>query len=307
MPRGLADFDLNLLKTFHAVAQTGSVSAAARRLAREQPSVSAALKRLEDHFGVPLCVRSSRGIALTPAGQAVFDCCADVEHMVGRMAAEVGRLKGDADAKLPFQLISDVMSPALDRALVAFHRAHPRVEIKIEIAPWRKVLRAVRDESAVLGVACDSDPAEDLSYVPLIYEAQQLYCGAAHPLFGAAPMRPERLREEAFVATGEDEPEPLTRFRLAHGLGRISCGSAETLREARKLIKMGFGIGFLPTVVAEASDEALWPLLPVEILPRYPVYVVTSLVGRHPPKVRALLAAFLAELKVQERTPELSL
>lgn len=298
MARSLADFDMNLLRTFRVVARTGSVSAAARVLCREQPSVSAALKRLEDHFGVALCTRSSRGIVLTEAGHAVLNRCLDVDQALDQLAEDIGKLKGEAI--LTFQMISDVISPLFDRALVTFHRACPNVEVKIEIAPWRQVLQSVRDSRVILGVACDSRLSEELSYRPLIYESQQLYCGSAHPLFGKAPMNPEMLIDERFVSTGEDEPDQLLQFRRTYGLGRRSCGTAETLHEARKLIGMGFGLGFLPTVVADASDEALWPLLPPDILPRYPLYVVTRRDAKMTTQTQAYLATFLAEIELSE-------
>jgi LysR family transcriptional regulator, transcriptional activator for bauABCD operon len=296
MAGALQNLDWNLLKTFRSVADAGSVSAAARALHREQPSVSAALKRLENHVGFPLCRRSSRGIDLTAAGEAVLQTTRDIERSIEDLAAEIGAVQDAADTTLVLRMISDVMSPSLDRALASFHKAYPCVDVRIEIAPWRAVLQSVRANEAMLGVACDNAPSDDLTYKPLLYEAQQLYCGASHPLFGVPAQAPDRLSDEAFVSTGDDEPEQLLQFRLANGLGRRSCGTAETLHEARKLIKMGFGVGFLPTVVAEASNEALWPLLRPEILPRYPLYVVTHRAAPRTPRARQLLAALLAEI-----------
>jgi LysR family transcriptional regulator, transcriptional activator for bauABCD operon len=296
MAGALHNLDWNLLKTFRSVADAGSVSAAARALNREQPSVSAALKRLENHVGVPLCRRSSRGVDLTAAGAAVLETSRDIERALENLALEVAAVQDAADTTLVLRMVSDVMSPALDRALASFHKAHPRVDVRIDIAPWRAVLQSVRADEAMLGVACDNAPSDDLIYKPLLYEKQQLYCGASHPLFGASAQTPDQLRGEAFVSTGDDEPDDVLQFRLAHGLGRRSCGTAETLHEARKLIKMGFGVGFLPTVVAEASNEALWPLLPDDMLPRYPLYVVTRRALPRTPRAGQLVAALLAEI-----------
>jgi LysR family transcriptional activator of mexEF-oprN operon len=62
------DLDLNLLRVFAVVAETGSVTEAASRLYLTQPAVSAALRRLTRTIGAPLFVRSGRGIALTSRG-----------------------------------------------------------------------------------------------------------------------------------------------------------------------------------------------------------------------------------------------
>jgi LysR family transcriptional activator of mexEF-oprN operon len=70
MPDGYGrDLDLNLLRVFGAVADTGSVTAAADRLYVTQPAVSAALRRLTAAVGAPLFARQGRGLALTARGR----------------------------------------------------------------------------------------------------------------------------------------------------------------------------------------------------------------------------------------------
>jgi LysR family transcriptional activator of mexEF-oprN operon len=63
------DLDLNLLRVFAAVAETGGVTEAAKRLYLTQSAVSAALRRLTTAVGAPLFLRSGRGIALTNRGE----------------------------------------------------------------------------------------------------------------------------------------------------------------------------------------------------------------------------------------------
>ena len=69
----LKNFDLNLLRVFDAIYETGSVSAAARKLAVSQPSVSRELNRLRDHFDDPLFVRSGNGVAPTAKANGMLD------------------------------------------------------------------------------------------------------------------------------------------------------------------------------------------------------------------------------------------
>jgi LysR family transcriptional activator of mexEF-oprN operon len=63
------DLDLNLLRAFAVVAETGGVTEAAKRLYLTQSAVSAALRRLTTAVGAPLFLRSGRGIALTSRGE----------------------------------------------------------------------------------------------------------------------------------------------------------------------------------------------------------------------------------------------
>lgn len=63
------DLDLNLLRVFAVVAESGSVTIAASRLYITQPAVSAALRRLTTAVGAPLFARSGRGLVLTSRGR----------------------------------------------------------------------------------------------------------------------------------------------------------------------------------------------------------------------------------------------
>ncbi|MDT3377811.1 LysR family transcriptional regulator [Labrys portucalensis] len=62
-------FDLDLLQTLVAIAETGSLSAAAPRVHRSQSAVSEQMRKLEQHCGVTLLVRGKLGASLTSAGE----------------------------------------------------------------------------------------------------------------------------------------------------------------------------------------------------------------------------------------------
>lgn len=69
----MADFDWNLIRSFVAVAETGSLSAAARRVALSQPTLGRHVADLEQALGVTLFRRGRRGYALTEAGLALYE------------------------------------------------------------------------------------------------------------------------------------------------------------------------------------------------------------------------------------------
>lgn len=63
----------NQIRIFQSIAREGNISAAARKLEITPPSVSKALKLLEQHIGHPLFVRTTRRIELTEAGQQLLE------------------------------------------------------------------------------------------------------------------------------------------------------------------------------------------------------------------------------------------
>ncbi|MEX1154633.1 LysR family transcriptional regulator, partial [Parvibaculum sp.] len=267
--------DWNLFRIFHEIVRAGGIGAAARRMNRQQPTLSAALKRLEDDLGTQLLRRTAQGVELLPAGRALYELC---ETMIGAVRAaphEVAKAAGLVQGAIHIRMISSVVSPEFDAALAALHRHHPGVGIHIDVCPWREAIEALKSGEAEIGIACDSAPDKRLCYQPLMKEVQQLYCGAGHPLHGLTFTDPAALADRAFVLTGADEPDELTRFRTRYGLGQHAGGVAENLHEARRLIEAGVGLGFLPTGVAALADAALWPLLPEALLPACHIYLVT--------------------------------
>jgi LysR family transcriptional regulator, transcriptional activator for bauABCD operon len=271
------NLDWNLLKLFHEIVRSGGITAASRSVNKQQPSISAGLKRLEDHLGLSLCERTSRGIALNSAGHVVYAACEQIEASVRRLPQETAKAAGTLAGVITVRMITDVISSRFDNATIAFHRNNPGVEIRLDIAPWRTVVAGVKAREVDIGIACDSVPGEDLHYEPLMLEVQQIYCNHSHPLYGRTNCHPRDLVDQPFVRTGRDEPDELEQFRRRFGLGKRIGGSADTLHEVKRLIQLGIGIGFLPTVVAEASGglDELWPLLPIELLPSYQVYLIT--------------------------------
>lgn len=69
----MQDMDWNLIKSFVAVAETGSLSAAARKLSASQPTLGRHVTELEQALGVTLFRRGRRGYQLTEAGSVLFE------------------------------------------------------------------------------------------------------------------------------------------------------------------------------------------------------------------------------------------
>lgn len=274
----LRRLDLNLFKIFHEISRAGSIGGAAKRLNLQQPSVSLALKRLEDSLGVALCLRTSRGVELTPAGQVVAALAEELRDSVKALPGVLATALGEVEGVLTIQTVSGVVSPELDTACAAMSRRHPRVRLRIGVGPQRNVLDTLLRDQAELCIAFDSAPRADLRYEALVREHQQLYCSETHPLFGRHFTDPSQLAPERFVLTGLDEPEEVQRFRLRYRLGERPAGSSDHLDEAMRLISAGVGIGFLPTVLVQgrAAQARFWPLLPRDILPNYLLYLISK-------------------------------
>jgi DNA-binding transcriptional LysR family regulator len=290
--------DWNLFKYFYEIARCGGVGAAARLLNKQQPSVSAALKRLEHQIGTQLCIRTSRGITLTQSGQQLYSFCNGMYSTVQNVQRAKSPVNGDCTGEVTLRVISNLVLPQFNAALSDFHQRYPRIEIKLDVAPWRLVLRSLKGGDVELGIGFDNSPGDDLIYAPMLHEVQQLYCSTHHPLFGRTSRDLERLRDDPFVLAGREETQELTQFRNRHGLGQRVGGIADNLAERMLLIQLGVGIGFLPEAVVKSSATAplLWPLLPHEIAPRCTIYFMSRANCERNASAQLFLEAMLAHM-----------
>lgn len=289
------NLDWNLLKTFLEIVRAGGIGAAARRMNRQQPSVSAALKRLEDQVGVRLCERSKSGVQVTPAGEALMALCEDMFESVRMAPHQIAQAIKQVSGRVRIQIISSIICSEFDEAIASFHARHPNIVIELRVSPWRGVLEALERGEVELGIGYDSQVNPNLSYEPIFVESQQLYCSRLHPLYGRKIGRLDTLRHEGFVLTGADELEGVTRLRMRHGLGANTVGTAEDIHEAYRLIGLNVGIGFLPIGAAEAAVRSgkLWPLLPDELQPAYDIF----LISRAEPSRDTATQLFLDEIR----------
>ena len=144
LPAHLLEIDGRMLRTFLAVLEAGSVTAAADRLGVTQSAVSHALERLREVLGDPLFVKSGRGIAATTRAEAlaapVRQLLADLERL-GRP----GRFDPE-DTELVLTLAAndfqrDLLLPALQRRLAGRLKSLRMIVIPSR-APTAQMLRA---------------------------------------------------------------------------------------------------------------------------------------------------------------------
>jgi DNA-binding transcriptional LysR family regulator len=296
--------DWNLVKVFYEIARRGGIGAAARSLNKQQPSISAALKRLESQVGAILCTRTSRGIELTVHGHQLLSACEGMYASVQNMPRAASAARRDISGMVTLRVISNLhLLSKLTSIFEEFHKKYPRIEIKLDVAPWRQVVQSVKKGEVELGIGFEDELDDDYLYVPLIEQVQQIYCGPKHPLFGKDPVLPTMLQAEPFVVT-QDEPTPYTRYRDHYDLGRQIGGLADNLLERMWLIQIGMGIGILPKSIVDASSFAsvLWPLLPDAEAPVCTIYLMAKAQPVRSAPAQLLLDTALDHLR-QSATP----
>ena len=144
---------IDQLKVLLAVVETGSFTAAAKRLNRAVSAISYAIATLEQQLGIELFDREgSRTPALTKAGVAVLAKARVVAVGVDDLRASVRSLLGGVEAEVT--LVVDVMLPSarLVDAVQAFEATFPTVKLRLHVEALSAVAQLVRSGAAMIGV-----------------------------------------------------------------------------------------------------------------------------------------------------------
>jgi len=139
---GLPYVSFNQLRSFHAVALTGSVTAAAKLLHVGQPTVTTQFRQLESTYKVELALRLPTGVRLTPMGQQLFRLTETLFHVqaeaVDLLNGEEGRLHGTLR-------LGSVAPDYVMHVLAGFAAEHPEVKVDLTLNDSTTIAQKIAD------------------------------------------------------------------------------------------------------------------------------------------------------------------
>ncbi|KZN31001.1 hypothetical protein N480_03315 [Pseudoalteromonas luteoviolacea S2607] len=124
----------NQLIMFHTIAKEGSIARAARKLEIASPSVSNALKALENELGLPLFTRTTRRIELTEAGKQLFERTHDTVQQLNGAVEGISELSKDPSGKVRLTTPRFVYQSLLKPIYAEFCMRYPNIELEISIS-----------------------------------------------------------------------------------------------------------------------------------------------------------------------------
>jgi DNA-binding transcriptional LysR family regulator len=254
--------DLKLLQSFREVAVRRSFSAAAEALSFTQPAVSQHIARLERALDAPLLVRDSRGVTLTPAGEALLAHAEEILSGVRRAEAQVRELAG---AERPVVRLGAFQSAAAALTAEAFRTVraeHPGVELRLQACePNPGVERvAAGDLDAALVLGSDLMPAPTAPGVDLRHVFDDVMLVAlpqGHALAHRSTIPLEELRDEPWLlsdvgGTCGDSNIVLNACRAAGFTPRIEF-SSEDYTALQGMAASGMGVALIPSLVTASG------------------------------------------------------
>lgn len=294
MDSDLNRIDWSLIRAFLAVAETGSLSGAARSLAQSQPTLGRQIKLLEEQLGLRLFDRQPRGLVLTPTGESLLDPAKAMRDAFGQLSL---RAAGRDDRMLGTVRItaSEVMARhALPQIIADIREAEP--DIQIELVPTDASENLLFRE-ADIAVRMYRSTQLDVITKQIGEAALGVYAAQSYLDRYGAPETLEALFDHCMIGYDRDDRIiqgiramgwPVTRDMFA-----VRCDDQNTYWE---LVRAGCGVGFTQQLLAERDPNMvrLFPELPLDPLP---IWLAAPEAMRSTPRIKRVWALLEAGIK----------
>lgn len=271
------------LRTFMAVVEYGSFSAAARAMHLSQPAVTMQVQALESELGVTLLDRQYRKVELTEAGMALIPraqrLIADAEAAQDEMAHLSDRVTG----RLAFAASTTPGQYILPRLFGAFLKKHPEVTISLAVMDTAKVVEAVESSAASIGMTGAEVHGAKVRYEELGSDDLTMICPNGHPLASAKKVTLNDVVQHPFLMREEGSGTRVVTAEVLQSAGIdpadlnvvLELGTSEAIVSA---VEGGLGVAVVSDWVARKAIELKTvAVVPIERFPvRRPLFVVRS-------------------------------
>lgn len=249
--------NLNHLVVFDAVATAGSVSKAADRLMVSQPAVSKQLKQLERSLRLSLFDRLPKGVRPTEAGELLAGYARRIFALEAEAGEALEELRGVRRGHLSIGASTTIGVYLLPEIFVRFRKAHPDVQISLELANGRAVARRLADGAIDIGfteVAVDADVFESSQFLE---DRLVAITHPSHALAAQGPVKAAVLCREPFVVheTASGAKSQAERALAEMGLTAnrtMALGSTEAIKRA---VAAGVGVALVSSLTLEPDDR----------------------------------------------------
>ena len=288
---------IDMLRCFQAVANHGSLAAAATVLDRTPSAISMMLKQFEEHIGAPL-FETARKARLTPLGALILT---EAQRELGHFDRTIQAIEGLSQAKLGsvrLAVTPSVAQTVLPPVLQRFMQDHPKVRIDLRDMDSTAVADELIHDRADIGLASIASlPGFERQI--LFSDAFGVVCRADHPLSqNWHDLSWADLQGVDFIVNGLCAQISDEAFQPVLDAARLTVRNTASLLG---LVQAGMGLTLLPrlAVLPGFNDLCFLPLRDTTV--RRTVWMVTPPRQMVPPAVRAF-AEVLRRLRINDRS-----
>ncbi|MTI02045.1 LysR family transcriptional regulator [Roseibium sp. RKSG952] len=245
---------IEMLRCFCTVAQTGNIAEAAERLGRTQSAISMSLKQLEQHIGKPL-FEGERKNRLTVLGEEVFKLALKQVRQFEHTINSIGEAANSEQGLVRIVSVPSVGALIFPAVLDILAARFPKLKVEIRDTDTQRVLDALAEGEADIGIASGHHPINGVEAIPLFEDRFGLVCAADHPLITqTAPPTIEDVVAAPFVRNALSDNIQTQAFVSAMEGAAIILHNTHSLIA---LVKTGKWVTILPQTVSRFMPETI--------------------------------------------------
>lgn len=193
-------FDLVDLRLFANIAEAQSLTRGAERSCTSLAAASMRIKNVEGALGTKLFNRTSGGVTLTPAGEAMFSNALAILRQTERLHGDLLQYSEGLKGRIRMFANSTAMTEFLPPALGAFLASHPKLTVELEERVSDDIIRAVQDSAVDIGIVAGNVRTEGLQALPYQKDRLVLATSLNHPLAQCERIAFEEALDYDFVS-----------------------------------------------------------------------------------------------------------
>ena len=288
--------ELSQLRYFVAVAETGNISRAAKKIFLTQPALSRQIKALEHEIGQCLFERQAHSIRLTPAGEALLREARELFQHADQMLERV-RSAGQ-DVRLRVGYVPSLASGLLSAAMEGFAQKHPKARIELFDLSTKEMLAGLQNDTldVALTVGLDRGP-RGLKWTPLLKAPWQVAVNHHHELARHMQVTPaEVARGPLLVFSQRDYPEYwnlIAAWMRQRGQRPAIAGEYDGVNSLMAAVESGLGLAIVTTCTSRFVPERV-RLKPLSDAPK-PLCIAAGHIANQ--AAGKPLAVFIEELR----------
>ena len=288
------------LKLFKDIVQTRSFSRGAALNNVSQSAASQHVQDLERTLGTILLDRSTRPLAVTPAGQLYGDFCRDVLWRKEEFEVALDRLKQDVQGTVRVASIYSVGLSEMAQLEEEFSRRQPKAHLEVEYLRPEKVYSAVLADEADLGLVSYAEASREITVIPWRQEQMVLAAAPDHGLAQRGRIRSEDLNGVDFIGFDEDLPirREVDRFLREHDIEVTQTLHFDNLQMIKEAVAHHAGVSILPARILR--DEVAQGRLVAIPLAGANLFRPLGIIHRKKKRFHAAAQAFLDLLREPE-------
>lgn len=246
------------LRAFVYAADQGSFTAAAAMLGVSQPTISALIRKLEEHHELSLFIRAGRKLNLTAAGQELLIWARQIVDTSDRADDALIELRGIQRGSISLGVLRNANFYFLSDLVEQFHRKRPNVRLRLFGQNSFEVVEGVRDGRLEAGIVALPVPDQELEVFPLIQD--EVLWASADPARVAAPVTIEQITSNPIVlydashSWNDPTRRQLSERAQERGLRLEPLVEVEYLETALDLVTRGIGDTMISRAAAQGKN-----------------------------------------------------